>query len=106
VRPTCVNRLAEAEVAAIGAALPRRRLVEGGAALARSLRFGDFQRAFAFMTAVAAQAQAHDHHPEWRNLYDRVDILLTTHDAGGVSARDLKLAAVIDDLATAHAVLE
>jgi 4a-hydroxytetrahydrobiopterin dehydratase len=58
------------------------------------------------MTAVAAQAQAQNHHPEWRNVCDRVDILLTTHDAGGLSARDLKLAAVIDDLATAHAALD
>ncbi|MGB5076695.1 MAG: 4a-hydroxytetrahydrobiopterin dehydratase [Sphingorhabdus sp.] len=62
----------------------------------RSLRFADFGAAFAFMTHVAILAEKADHHPEWFNVYNRVDILLTTHDAGGLSQRDVDLAVQID----------
>lgn len=58
----------------------------------RQFRFDDFARAFAFMTHVAILAEKADHHPEWSNVYNRVDILLTTHDAGGLSRRDIDLA--------------
>jgi 4a-hydroxytetrahydrobiopterin dehydratase len=57
-----------------------------------SLRFADFAQAFAFMTAVAAVAEAANHHPEWLNVYNRVDIWLSTHDAGGLTHKDLSLA--------------
>jgi 4a-hydroxytetrahydrobiopterin dehydratase len=57
-----------------------------------SLRFADFAQAFAFMTVVARLAEEADHHPEWFNVYNRVDIWLTTHDAGGVTHKDLELA--------------
>lgn len=57
-----------------------------------SLRFAGFVEAFAFMTAVAQEAEKINHHPEWRNVYNRVDIALTTHDAGGLTALDLSLA--------------
>ena len=67
-------------------------------ALTRSFLFRDFSEAFAFMTRVAMLAESQDHHPEWSNIWNRVDILLTTHDAGGLSTRDVKLARAIDAL--------
>ena len=73
-------------------------LVEGRDAIARSFRFADFSAAFAFMTRVALLAEKLDHHPEWSNVYNRVDILLSTHDARGLSQRDLDLACAIDRL--------
>ena len=67
--------------------------------IVRQFIFKDFSEAFAFMTRVALYAEKADHHPEWFNVYNRVDILLTTHDCQGLSARDLKLAKAIDQLA-------
>jgi 4a-hydroxytetrahydrobiopterin dehydratase len=67
-------------------------------AIHRSLRFADFNAAWGFMSRVALIAEQMQHHPEWFNVYDRVDITLTTHDAGGLSQRDLDLAAAIDRL--------
>lgn len=66
----------------------------------RSLRFADFGAAFGFMSHVAIMAEKADHHPEWFNVYNRVDILLTTHDAGGLSSRDIDLAKQIDAIAS------
>lgn len=66
--------------------------------LRRVFQFGDFIAAFGFMTRVAILAERHDHHPEWSNVYDRVEILLTTHEAGGLSERDVQLAREIDRL--------
>ena len=65
-------------------------------ALTRTFLFGDFSEAFAFMTRVALLAEKADHHPEWSNVWNRVDILLTTHAAGGPSARDGPMAAAIE----------
>ena len=67
-------------------------------ALTRQFLFADFSEAFGFMTRVAMLAEVQDHHPEWFNVWNRVDILLTTHDAGGLSARDVKMARAIDAL--------
>lgn len=67
-------------------------------AITRQFLFADFSEAFAFMTRVALLAESQDHHPEWSNVWNRVDILLTTHDAGGLSERDVKLARAIDAL--------
>ena len=67
-------------------------------ALTRRFLFADFSEAFAFMTRVALLAEQQDHHPEWSNVWNRVDILLTTHDAGGLSERDVKMARAIDGL--------
>jgi 4a-hydroxytetrahydrobiopterin dehydratase len=67
-------------------------------ALTRQFVFADFVEAFGFMTRVAILAEKADHHPEWSNIYNRVDVLLTTHDAGGLSARDVALAKAIDAL--------
>ncbi|WP_413060474.1 4a-hydroxytetrahydrobiopterin dehydratase [Sphingomonas carotinifaciens] len=65
-------------------------------AITRTVVFADFVEAFAFMTRVALIAEKMDHHPEWKNVWNRVDILLTTHDAGGLSGRDIELAEAID----------
>jgi len=69
---------------------------EGRDAIRKEFRFADFNAAFAFMTRVALKAERMDHHPEWFNVYNRVDITLATHDAGGVTELDVKLAAFID----------
>jgi 4a-hydroxytetrahydrobiopterin dehydratase len=69
-------------------------------AITRDFKFKDFSEAFAFMTRVALLAQAADHHPEWSNVYNRVSITLSTHDAGGLSERDVELARKIDGLVT------
>ena len=71
---------------------------EGRNGIARSFEFSDFGEAFAFMTRIALEAEKADHHPTWSNVWNRVDILLTTHDAGGLSARDVALAKQIDAL--------
>ena len=65
-------------------------------AIARKLVFADFNAAFGFMTRVALHADKVDHHPEWSNVYNRVEVVLTTHDAGGVTERDLDMARFID----------
>lgn len=65
-------------------------------AVRKTYRFADFKAAFAFMTRVALKAEQMDHHPEWFNVYDRVEIVLTTHDAGGVTAKDLEMARYMD----------
>ena len=65
----------------------------------RTFRFDDFAAAFGFMSRVAILAEKADHHPEWFNVYNRVEILLTTHDAGGLSERDISLATMIDGFA-------
>ena len=78
--------------------LPDWDLDDGRDAITRSFKFGDFSEAFAFMTRVALLAEKADHHPEWSNVWNRVDILLTTHDAGGLSTRDIVMAQAIDAL--------
>ena len=94
-----VERLDEAARAGLAAALPEWKPAEGRDAIRRGFRFRDFNEAWGFMARVALLAEAQDHHPEWSNIYNRVDILLTTHDAGGLSERDLRLARAIDGLA-------
>ncbi|WP_135212765.1 4a-hydroxytetrahydrobiopterin dehydratase [Vitreimonas flagellata] len=65
-------------------------------AITKEFRFKDFNAAFAFMTRVALFAEKHDHHPEWTNVYNRVEVTLTTHDAGGVTDKDVALAHFMD----------
>ena len=71
---------------------------DGGKALVRSLKFKDFGEAFGFLTRVALHAEKADHHPEFTNIWNRVDFRLTTHDSGGVTDRDIKLAEAINDI--------
>jgi 4a-hydroxytetrahydrobiopterin dehydratase len=94
-----VAKLTEAERAALAQTLPEWRMVPGRDAIARSFRFADFSAAWGFMSRVALLAEKHDHHPEWSNVYNRLEIVLTTHDVQGLSVRDLKLARAIDALA-------
>ena len=94
-----VTKLSPDARAAGLATLPGWREVDGRDAISRSLRFADFGVAFGFMTRVALVAETMGHHPEWFNVYNRVDITLSTHDAGGLSPLDLQLAAAIDRIA-------
>jgi 4a-hydroxytetrahydrobiopterin dehydratase len=66
-------------------------------AIVREFAFKDFRQAFAFMTQVALQAEKHDHHPEWANVYNRVTVIWSTHDAGGLTESDFTLAACCDE---------
>ncbi|HRO33822.1 MAG TPA: 4a-hydroxytetrahydrobiopterin dehydratase [Brevundimonas sp.] len=76
-----------------------RRADDPRPAIARSLAFADFNAAWGFMNRVALKAETMDHHPEWSNVYNRVEVLLTTHDAGGVTDKDVALARFIDSIA-------
>jgi 4a-hydroxytetrahydrobiopterin dehydratase len=75
------------------------REVDGRDAITKTFRFTDFNAAFAFMTRAALLAEKMDHHPEWFNVYNRVEVTLSTHDAGGVTELDVKLAAFMDGAA-------
>ncbi|WP_459617053.1 4a-hydroxytetrahydrobiopterin dehydratase [Bordetella sp. 2513F-2] len=81
------------------AGLPGWRAQPGRDAIGRHYRFADFNAAFGFMTQVALYAARADHHPEWTNVYDRVEVVLTTHAASGVTARDVQMARHMDELA-------
>ena len=92
------NRLTTAERAAALTKLAAWSLVEGREAIQRTFRFASFSEAFAFMTRVALLAEKLDHHPEWFNVYNRVEVTLSTHDAGGLTALDIALAEAMDSL--------
>ncbi|MXO56420.1 4a-hydroxytetrahydrobiopterin dehydratase [Pontixanthobacter gangjinensis] len=78
--------------------LPGWSLRSDGKAIERTFEFADFVRAFGFMSSVAILAEKQDHHPEWFNVYNKVEMTLTTHDAGGLSQRDATLAEAIEAL--------
>ena len=83
------------------AQLPGWRAVDGREAIARSFKFKDFNQAFGFMAHAALAAEKMDHHPEWSNVYNKVEVVLATHESDGVTERDLKLARLMDDAAAA-----
>ncbi len=93
-----IDPLDDAARAALAQTLPAWTRVTDRDAIARSFKFADFSEAWGFMSRVALLAERHDHHPEWSNVYNRVEITLTTHDAGGLSTRDVALAHAIDGL--------
>jgi 4a-hydroxytetrahydrobiopterin dehydratase len=93
-----IAKLTDAERGAALRDLSNWSLVEGRDAIRRSFKFKTFNEAWGFMNRVALYAEKQDHHPEWFNVYNRVDILLTTHDCDGLSERDVKLAKIIDRL--------
>jgi 4a-hydroxytetrahydrobiopterin dehydratase len=89
---------AEARKSALGE-LPGWADVAGREAIASTFIFKDFNQAFGFMTRAALVAEKNDHHPEWRNVYKTVEVVLATHDAGGVTALDIELAKAMNAIA-------
>ncbi len=93
-----IARLPNADADAALTRLPGWSRLEERSAITKSFQFRNFNQAWGFMSRVALAAEKMDHHPEWFNVWNRVDITLSTHDAGGLSERDIKLAAAIEDL--------
>ena len=94
-----LQKIAPEQIVGLMAGLPQWRYQpERGGSITRDFKFLDFNEAFGFMTRVALLAEQHNHHPVWSNVYNRLSITLTTHDAGGLSSRDLDLAQRIDNL--------
>lgn len=89
-------RMDQAKIKSALVELPSWTLSTDGDAISRSFRFADFSEAFAFMTRGALAAEKLDHHPEWSNVYNRVEVTLTTHDAGGLTKLDFDLAGLLD----------
>ena len=93
------TKLDEAARKGIGARLPGWTMVDGRDAIHKSFKFKDFNAAFGFMTRAALVAEKLDHHPEWFNVYKTVEVTLSTHDAGGLTELDVKLAEAMNKLA-------
>ena len=93
-----IQKLSESERSAAFQELKDWEAVAGRDAMRRAFKFKNFSEAWGFMNRVALLAETQDHHPEWSNVYNRVEILLTTHDCDGLSARDVTLARCIDQL--------
>ncbi|MEX2302439.1 MAG: 4a-hydroxytetrahydrobiopterin dehydratase [Bryobacterales bacterium] len=93
-----VAKLPEAEMENKLAKLPGWSISQGK--LHREYKFADFVHAFGFMAAAAVQAEARAHHPEWSNVWNRVTVDLTTHDAGGITEKDFELATAMEAIAT------
>ncbi|GJL85237.1 MAG: putative pterin-4-alpha-carbinolamine dehydratase [Micavibrio sp.] len=87
-----IGKLADREIKKALESLDGWSMAEGRSAIHKSYKFKDFNEAWSFMSRVALLAEKMEHHPEWSNVYNRVDITLTTHDADGVSERDIKMA--------------
>jgi 4a-hydroxytetrahydrobiopterin dehydratase len=93
------TRATDAEIETQLAALPGWTQVSGRSAITKSWKWADFNEAWGFMSRVALIAEKMDHHPEWSNVWNKVDITLSTHDAGGVSKLDFELAGAIEKVA-------
>lgn len=93
------TKLTESERAEALASIGDWSLVDGRDAITRTFRFKDFNAAFGFMSRAALKAEKMDHHPEWFNVYNRVEVTLSTHDAGGLTELDIKLARFMDRVA-------
>ncbi len=93
------ERLSEQEINLAIGSLDGWTLVAGREAIQKSFKFANFNQAFAFMTRVALKAEKMDHHPEWFNVYNRVDVTLATHDVNGLSGRDIDLATFMNKIA-------
>jgi 4a-hydroxytetrahydrobiopterin dehydratase len=93
-----IAKLTDKEIAAALAKLPGWSQVEGRSAIKKAFQFANFSEAWGFMARVALVAEKQDHHPEWFNVWNKVEITLSTHDAGGLSARDVRLAEAIEKL--------
>lgn len=94
-----IEKLTANELSTLLKELPGWKTDDSGTSIHRSLKFADFNEAFGFMTRVAIKAQEMDHHPEWSNVYSKVEITLSTHEAKGLTSRDAKLARFIDSIA-------
>lgn len=94
-----MKKLTDAEIVAALADLEGWARAEGRDAITKKFKFLDFRTAWSFMEDVAVEADEMSHHPEWTNIYNRVEVTLTTHDVGGVSELDLDLAAFMDEVA-------
>lgn len=92
------RRLSDTERATLGTTIPQWTSALDKDAIRRDFKFADFSAAWGFMTRVALLAEKHDHHPDWSNVWNTVRIELTTHDAGGLSDNDVRLAQAIDKL--------
>jgi 4a-hydroxytetrahydrobiopterin dehydratase len=92
------TRLTDAERATLATTLPAWALRDDGLAIHREFKFKDFSAAWGFMARVAMAAEKLDHHPEWSNVWNKVEITLSTHDAGGLTGNDVALAKAIDAL--------
>ena len=97
-RETKMGSLSETEIENALKELPGWSL-NSSHKLQRNLKFSDFKAAFSFMTHTAMEAEQNNHHPEWFNVYNKVEVQLTTHDAGGITEKDLKLARFINKIA-------
>lgn len=93
-----MDKLSDAEMQAALAGLSGWQMADGDGAIVKSFKFKDFSAAFGFMTQVALLAEKQDHHPDWSNVWNRVTITLRTHDAGGLTAKDVTLARAIEAL--------
>jgi 4a-hydroxytetrahydrobiopterin dehydratase len=93
------TKLDEAARKSMPAQVPGWRMAEGRDAIHKTFQFKDFSAAFGFMTRAALVAEKMDHHPEWSNVWNRVEVTLSTHDAGGLTELDIKLAQAMDKIA-------
>jgi 4a-hydroxytetrahydrobiopterin dehydratase len=93
-----VVRLTKQQINGVLPRIPKWILVDDACKIRRQLEFKDFNQAFGFMTRIALYADKHDHHPNWSNVYNRVEIELWTHDVGGLSEKDVSLAEFIDSV--------